>query len=453
MNIRFFYYISLFLCMSTTRTTFGMWVPIDTATDDTIDCYTIDTSNSRWRQLPAPSPSSLSIAGHPRSCYRYTPEDQSQGSTVLVVIHGSRHPGPDQISGPHNPTYYNPHCLEDQNFRHIMRFAAHYAQKHKTTVDLVSFKWSGIIDETVRKATALALTQYLEKHYSHASVVILSHSHGCTVTNLASQFISNPIKLLIQFACPVRSTQFESAKNPLEVTYKLSNLYSDATPRNFETLVYFYSTGDFLAAGAALKKTDLIALLANTLGMGAYALYQRATQSQHTTSPTDYIQNIRLYFSLLHKSLKSAYIHPLQEGKTIVGIRTQINLCDAGHSSILDTVKVLPAVFDILERDYAVNYQASSLFDLHVDLRQPEDTFHLAVRKTGTHAHIDTDISIKDILQQEEALSMLQAQNFKTAYQRDLSNTSHDYPGIVSAFSRLLPTNKSTIMRYFTKTT
>lgn len=442
------YYIPLLLYVSVLCSRSSTWIPIDSDTKNTtfskiLDCYTIGTSNSRWRQLPVPPPPALTITGYPRCHYLYTPEDQSEGHTVFVVIHGSCYIRPDHVSGPTNPAYFDPHCQHDQNFRNIMRFAAHYAQKHKTSVDLISFKWSGLIDETVRKVTALSLTRYLEKHYPQTPVILLSHSHGCTVANLVSQFISRPIKLMIQFAGPVRSPQLKAAKDPLEITYKLSNLYSDATPANFETLVYFYSTSDLVAACAALKKTDLLAALANTVGLGTYTLYKHATSKPPTVSSTHYIQNIRLCWGLMHQSMKNAYIHPLQEGKTIVGICTQINLQDAEHSSIVDIVKVLPTVFDMLEHDYNAHYKANSFFDLHVDLRHPQDIVHMTLRKTDTPSRtpeITSDLQVK--LHQEEAFSMRQKQDFKAAYQRDLSITANNYPSIFSAFSAYYKSNK-----------
>lgn len=89
-----------------------------------------------------------------RKALYFVPEGTSQQDVkpiVFVVTHGT--------FGSQTPSYYKDYAqfpenmaISPQNFRHIERFATRYATEHKRPLTLLSFRWSGDLDNDERLA-------------------------------------------------------------------------------------------------------------------------------------------------------------------------------------------------------------------------------------------------------------------------------------------------------------
>ena len=131
--------------------------------------------------------------------------------------------------------------MDDQNFRHIKRFATWISTVRKMNLELISFKWTGALGDDAKQNAAANLDRVLSVDgYKDAHKVMIGHSHGCNVINNLSRYKSfetNPIEMIIALACPVIRDE----------EYK---------PKNYKMLLYFYSDSDVIIAAGRKDYTQ-----------------------------------------------------------------------------------------------------------------------------------------------------------------------------------------------------
>lgn len=102
------------------------------------------------------------------------------------------------------------------------------------------FGWSGQAYDVSRKEGGRALAEginHILQEVPHAKIIVLGHSHGGNVINVASQYVSKPIDVVIQLATPILCYNYS-----LE---KFDNTRGYA-PEKIKQLYLYYSMNDFV---------------------------------------------------------------------------------------------------------------------------------------------------------------------------------------------------------------
>lgn len=113
------------------------------------------------------------------------------------------------------------------------------------------FGWSGQVNDAARKEGGKLLASGINniiEQVPQAKIIVLGHSHGGNIINVASQYVAQPIDVVIQLATPIlaynhRQEQFDNERGYL--------------PEKINKLFLYFSMNDFvqsIAAGHAYFK-------------------------------------------------------------------------------------------------------------------------------------------------------------------------------------------------------
>jgi len=255
------------------------------------------------------------------------------------------------------------HFSDENNviFRGVMRFAQMEAERQKTLVTLVSYQWSGSNETVDRVEAAKILANIVNVYFSGFYYILLSHSHGCNVVNIATRFFTDPVDLLIHLASPILEKE--------HVTYEGQNIY---VPKNFRTLISFYSLGDAIQIGGQISLLE----------------FRRLVEEEGLRKLED-----------IGDKLKRRYHKAKVHGK-VYNIRVQIdNLSDRpqdrdpSHQLIKIVIWYLPSILQMLQ-----GYSNQDDLDLDIDFNTG-DVF-LVIRHETSQT---TDIERAYSYEQEQA--------------------------------------------------
>ncbi len=345
-----------------------------------------------WRQItPMPMPSMAkdfaSTIMRLRGCFEYIPQDiqtDDNKPIIMVVIHGTgisdlilmpRDSTPAlDTSGPRNNDFFHP---DNYTFKNILSFGRWYADKHNKKIHVLSIEWSGQSLSTTRLLVALCITMYLQNNYPTSDVILLSHSHGCNIANIVTRWLINNKVTLIHFGCPVREAEavketivespyYNKYTGTILSQYLKVNDIVDYTPINFQKLIYFFSTSDYIAPFGAINEVTLgtgvvvhkgINLVDTTTGNMTPKVIKYGAQGVNLVTTA----------TIAVASSKKAYTFSKQPGKVVIGLRTQIDGVDTDHSNIILGTALLPDILTQLEERYPCNSALSSSFDINFD--------------------------------------------------------------------------------------
>lgn len=308
----------------------------DSITDDI-------TESERWIQVPFKQPSWVFDSDHGiRKEYHYKPENiTSEIHILFFIIHGTW--------GKESKSYFDDN---DVNYKGIKKVAAWYANATQKELKLFSYFWTGKWQDFAKKNAAENLRKFI-KHIDPdriADIVLLGHSHGCSVASSLSRnsrFKKKPIKLLLYFAGPVRRVQ------------------KDYNPKNYEKLFYFYSDQDYVIQLARLNE-ELAREEISSLGFEALmipfafsSVFQNVQKSINNTG------------QFLAKTKGDNHFKKIKNG-TVAGFSVKFNGKDEGkikgHTDIIKLAWYLPLILQKLFKQYPLYYKISSRFNLNTDL-------------------------------------------------------------------------------------
>lgn len=169
-------------------------------------------------------------------------------SALVIVVHGSFAP---------HATWHRP--LGE--FYDKLELQAFFA-RHK----LISFSWSGIPTHTEITRSARALAKLITSYSPQEEIILIGHSHGGNVVNVASTFLSKPVYTpldfsllppLFDFTMTTRSIMlWEEAPCEPQKKYLIERIYLLGTPVDCKKympcmdvigyLYNFYSSGDLV---------------------------------------------------------------------------------------------------------------------------------------------------------------------------------------------------------------
>lgn len=157
---------------------------------------------------------------------------------IIVVTHGT--------FGSQTASYYKDYSqfpletgVSPQNYRHIERFATRLGDAQGQVVHLLSFRWSGDLDDGERIVAAKILAAILNKNFPSSRPLLIGHSHGCNVHRHASQLLLHGVGTMVHFAPPYRSEK-------------------EYAPQNVGRSISFSSPDDIIARGGQIPESILL---------------------------------------------------------------------------------------------------------------------------------------------------------------------------------------------------
>lgn len=118
----------------------------------------------------------------------------------------------------------------------------------------ISFGWIGLLDDYARKFAGKKLAEGINKIRAQLkrydiipTFILLGHSHGGNVINVASQYVDEPIDMAIELATPILA--FNTA------TQKFDN-NTGYLPKNIKELFLFFSMQDFVQPGGSVEGAE-----------------------------------------------------------------------------------------------------------------------------------------------------------------------------------------------------
>lgn len=300
----------------------------------------------------------------------FRPEQIKDAKLAKIIIgtHGTYAPKAPGFSDPDN-VY----------FQGVRNFAEQTALHDKVPVLVVSYVWDAANWTSSRIAAGKTLAQLIDTYFSSSNkkIILVSHSHGCNVANIASNYVQFPIELIIHYASPIRE---QDQQRDCDTNVCRDQLY---IPKNFNLLVSFYSLHDFvqIAGGLTTRVWGMVKSVKDTLFGGA---------------------DLRQYKQAAHK------------GK-IYNISTKINGRYPSHSSVVILSWFVPAILARLDmyanhRDLIVN----------VDTEGKEGTVMLAINKPFAAADITQ--ANKKVVADEMEFSDAEASKFQELYHQNITD-------------------------------
>lgn len=167
--------------------------------------------------------------------------DSSASIAAIIATHGT--------FNPRSPRFNDP---DDKYFLGIRNFAEQMALHKKTAVFIVSYAWQALDDILNRLAAGWRLATIINTYFSSKKfdITLISHSHGCNVANVASQYIRREIELMIHYTPPILERE------------------SPFNPTNFKKLVSFYSSHDVVQLLGTLSTLGNVLQIFNTVFLG-----------------------------------------------------------------------------------------------------------------------------------------------------------------------------------------
>ena len=259
-----------------------------------IDCWKKLDKEQFEKSFLTPEASTSNSPVRPRCVYRYRPESCNADKKILIVVaHGTWSSKSEQF-----------HHQNDSEFNNILLYAQQEAEQKKTTVDVLSWQWTGDDLDTARTASGQSLALLLnniKQNYSHVATV--AHSHGANIINIASHYTNFDIDRMIHFAVPVVISD------------------DNYLPNKVKEVFNFYSTGDAVQYLGSINRN--LSYVKSLIAYGSCRKY-----------PLEYIQAHR----------------------RIYNIRTQVNGANPGHSDLrAPLLSRLPAIIAGIKNNY--NYQ------------------------------------------------------------------------------------------------
>jgi predicted esterase len=258
-----------------------------------------------------------------RKEYLFEPEKiSSKQPLVIVVTHGT--------FGSQTASYYKDYSqlplstnISPQNYRHIERFATRLGNEKQQHVALLSFRWSGDLDNGDRIIAGKILAAILNKNYQNATTILIGHSHGCNVHRHAAQLLNNDVSLMIHFAPPYRS---EKEYAP---TGRIVRSFSFASPH------------DLIARGGQVPERILSPIGPAIETTALAAIGWAIPQTQTACITTGALIWAAHYITALPYVLKNSLSGP-QEGRLLdVRILPTINGASLGHSEMANMSRYL----------------------------------------------------------------------------------------------------------------
>lgn len=281
----------------------------------------------------------------------YVPEkiDQNNISNLLILVHGQNNAT--------NPEFYDSNKLLFQAFK---RYAESLSFKDNSTLTLLSFRWSDNSNLERINQDSLKLSSLMSLIKNH-KIIIIAFDLGGLVAKAATGKLDAKIKIdrLILLGTPV----YESIDKKF-------------MPRNYDTIINFYSTGD---------------------------IWQ-------------FLQGISAA-SLVSSEQQNRKIGSVVNDNKSFDIRVQIDGKDISREDLKRIIYKFPEIFEIL-----VNYIFHRDLDLNIsfDFDKEFDKYklQLAVRSKKEYEEIP-DSALKEI-----TFSNKQKLMFKQIYNRDISEKS-----------------------------
>lgn len=262
----------------------------------------------------------------------FRPEQIKTPRTANIIIgtHGTYAPKAPGFSDPDN-VY----------FQGIRNFAEQLALRKKIAVLIVSYGWDAANWTSSRIEAGKTMAQIINKYFSSSrkKIILVSHSHGCNVANIASHYTKLPIELMVHYASPIRE---KDPQRDCTTAVCREQLYK---PTNFKLLLSFYSLHDFvqIAGGLTTKIWDTIKSASKNLFGGS---------------------DLRQY-------------EQTDQKEKIYNISTKVNSQFPSHSAIVILSWFMPAILSRLDM-YANHHDLI----VNVDTEGKEGTVMLAINKS-----------------------------------------------------------------------
>ena len=217
-----------------------------------------DSTQDNVFPLPIPSyfhtvenlypPEEASFLGFQRDASAILLKKDEPNYIFYILIHGT-------FSGVYDSKTPG-HLWGEDEFTELIpaHFFGEYPEKDTVPVRL-AFGWDGKLSDESRKTAGEklanginAIKKQIKKNNpdAHVYLLLVGHSHGGNVINVASQKIKEPIERVIQLATPVLAYDSKTHQ------FNNSNGYY---PHNFDQLIIYYSMQDFVQSGGALESS------------------------------------------------------------------------------------------------------------------------------------------------------------------------------------------------------
>ncbi len=143
-----------------------------------------------------------------------------------------------------------------QTTQGIIKFAQKLAHTFNCSVEIISFKWSGELDQEHRKEAGSMLAQIIKDEVEKGGIQAIwsiAHSFGCAVVNHAAQELQGTrrIDVGVQMAPPITDDISSVSKQD-----NLDQLSPKDEAFNFKKLYVFYSTDDATAMLGSLSRIN-----------------------------------------------------------------------------------------------------------------------------------------------------------------------------------------------------
>jgi hypothetical protein len=320
-----------------------------------------------------------------RSAYVFTPEEINVQAKpiVLFVIHGTW--------SEHAKSFKD---IAAEWYQYVLRYAQGLAETKKTSIEVISYGWTGSNSTAERLKAAKSLALIISQIYKNYNIITVGHSHGCNVAIAASNLLEEQkIDLMINMAAPVRDFTNQ-----------------EFIPKGVAKLVSFYSTSDMMQAAGALNLASL-------------------WESEGS---------VRKFQS--------------KEGMSVYNIRTQINGEDPTHAGSSDGIRVVVHYLsDIMGK--LNNFKYNNDLDMNIRSNAIEkDPILIAVRKYLTvdkmvmDPFLIKDTDTKDKLWQcmqqvkkEVNYSQQEEKRFEDIYERSIHyKASLAYRGVMGSAKEII---------------
>ncbi len=279
-----------------------------------------------------------------RKRWMYNPPSVTKNNHPIIGIisHGT--------FGSDTPAYFDESEEKDQIVRHSKRFLSAYAIKNLKDAELLSFKWTGNLNDKDRIDAAQRLHKFITYmgYDEHNEIITFSHSHGCNVINHVTRLLqpNRPISLIFHFGCPVK----KGYKNDIYIPVNYKKIYNFSSRTDHIQALGSDSEGNaavILAVGAAGKVISLIPPVA-PLGwammvgaIGAHAMNSRDQSRIFTDIPN------------------------------VLSFRTIINEQSVDHSPMINVLKYLETIVEKTERNYP--NENNTTFNLYIDTNNAQN--------------------------------------------------------------------------------
>jgi|GEM_PF-4249236 len=303
----------------------------------------------------------------------FRPEYIKDNRTAHIIIgtHGTYAPKAPGFSDPDN-VY----------FQGIRNFAEQTALHKKVPVLIVSYVWDAGNWTSSRIKAGKDLAELINKYFSSSKkpVILVSHSHGCNVANIATHYVRLPVELLVHYASPIRE---KDAQTDCTTQLCRDQLY---VPTKFKRLLSFYSLHDFVqvAGGITTQAWKMLESFASTItGASDVRLYKQAAETGN-----------------------------------VYNISTKVNGQYPSHSAIVIASWFLPAILSRLDM-YTYNHDLI----VNVDTEGKEGTITLAINKPLAKSEITE--KNKEVVEDETAFSDIEAAKFKDLYNQNITDETN----------------------------